>query len=151
MRTNIVLDGSHLLPGLPTGMLHDLVDPARADLDPVQVMQGKFHPNVAHVLFLAKIHHRRFQPRPKGPFQLQSGLPCPAVMMRTSRRMAKKTAARVARAARVKMIFSGKVSIRPIIQSKKKKMSLRSFYWGQGGWNAGDNQSWWLWRTKLLG
>src|SRR5450759_623084 len=69
---DLALDGFDLLPGLLTSTVHDLVATARNNLDAMQITQSRFRTDVAHVLFLTEIHHRRFQPGPKRPLHFQS-------------------------------------------------------------------------------
>ena len=60
------------LEGLVSSPLHDLVDPTLADFHSMQVEQSRLSALIAHVLFLAIVHHRRFQPGSKDPLHLQA-------------------------------------------------------------------------------
>src|SRR6266508_2484641 len=69
---NSLLDRLGCANCLLPGALHDLIDPALTDGDPMQIAQGCYGPNIAHMLFLPIVDHGRFQPRSKAALHFQS-------------------------------------------------------------------------------
>ena len=68
---NAVLDLVDLAHRPLSSPFHDLIDPTLADLNLMQVEQCLLSAGIAHVLLLAVIHHRRFQPASECTVHLQ--------------------------------------------------------------------------------
>src|SRR5512133_3909780 len=70
---NSLLDGFDRFKCLRASPLHDLVNATFADFHSMQISHGSSGANIAHVLFLAIVHHRRFQTCAKSTLHIQIG------------------------------------------------------------------------------
>src|SRR4030042_1387781 len=70
--SNAFLDMFGFCNGPFPSPLHDLVNSALADLYLVQIKQGLLRADIAHMLFLAIVHHGCFQPASEPAMHLQS-------------------------------------------------------------------------------
>ncbi len=66
------LNGGYGFDRLLPRPLHDLVNPTLTDFDPMQLPKRLLGALITHMLFLAVVHHCRFQPRTKTPVHLKT-------------------------------------------------------------------------------